>query len=193
MDGRVRRGERNRQAIVDAALELIVEMRAMPTAQAIAERAGVAPRSVFHHFPDMEDLLARAAETQAARHWKVLQPPAPGRTLGERIADAVGERALLFEAIGDVRRVAVLHEQAYPLLGERLQDSRAALRRHLRRALQPELSALRRPAAEGIQAVASWEAWEVLRRQQGLSAASARAAVQHTIESAFERAPAREV
>ncbi len=193
MDGRVRRGERNRQAIVDAALALVAERGVLPAGQAIAERAGVAKRSLFHHFPDMEGLLAQAAATQAERYWQVLQPPEPGRSLGERISTAVAQRAVLFEGIGDVRRAAVLYEPSSPALARLLKDSRAGLRRHLRRALSPEITGLGRTAQEGIQAMASWETWEVLRRHQGVSADGARAAVLSMIESAFAPVPTREV
>lgn len=193
MDGRVRRGERNRQAIVDAALSLVAEEQTLPTAQVIAARAGVAKRSLFHHFPDMDGLLAEAADTQAARHWHVLRPPEPGQSLSERIAAAVGQRARLFEGIGPVRRVAVLQGAGNPVLVQRLEESRSGLRRHIRRALQPELSRLGRPTQAGIEAMASWETWEVLRRQQGLAVTAARAAVQSMIESALERALTKEV
>lgn len=193
MDGRVRRGEINRQAIVDAALTLVAEEGAFPTAQSIAGRAGVAKRSLFHHFPDMDSLLACTAETQAARHWHVLQPPAPGLDLEKRVHEAVHQRARLFEAIGDVRRVAARNEPGSQLLADRMKESRSALRRHIRRMLNPEYSALGRSRQEGVQAVASWEAWEVLRRHQGLSVDGAEASVKAMIESALERVSAKEV
>lgn len=192
VDGRVRRGEINRQAIVDAALLLVAEESAMPTAQAIADRAGVAKRSVFHHFPDMEGLFMEAADTQAGRYWPLLRRPDPDASLVERIAAAVEQRAALFEAIGDVRRVAVQHEHRSAALAERLRQSRSALRRHLQRAVTPEFRFLDRAAAEGVHAMASFETWESLRRHQGLSVAVARTAVASTIESALERALLKE-
>lgn len=192
MDGRVLRGEVNRQAIVDAALALVAAESTMPTAQAIADRAGVAKRSVFHHFPDMEGLFMEAADTQAARFWPLLRRPEPEARLEERIAAAVGQRSELFEAIGDVRRVAVLHEHRSEALADRMRQSRSALRRHLQRHLSPEFRELDRGAAEGVHAIASFETWESLRRHQGLPVAVARAAVASTIESAFERAFTKE-
>ena len=187
MDGRVRRGEANRQAIVDALLSLTAELGAMPTSTAIAERAGVAKRSIFHHFPDMEALLAEAGRTQLDRYWNVLQVPSGGG-LGERLAVAMDQRAELFESIGDVRRVASLYEGGSPALAERMRQSRAMLRRHLRDCLEPEMSRVGRDVRDGVQAMASWEAWEVLRRHQRLSVNAAKAAVQSTIEAALERA-----
>ena len=57
-DGRVRRGERSRGAIVEALHALIGAGDLAPTAQQVAERAGVGLRSVFRHFRDMESLFA---------------------------------------------------------------------------------------------------------------------------------------
>ena len=187
VDGRVRRGEANRHAIVDALLSLTAELGAMPTSIAIADRAGVAKRSIFHHFTDMEELLVEAGKTQLERYWHVLQVPPEG-ALAERLAVAMDQRARLFEAIGDVRRVATLYQSGSPALTERMRQSRLMLRRHLRQCLEPEISEARRDVQDGIQAIASWEAWEVLRRHQRLSVSAAKAAVQSMIEAALERA-----
>lgn len=188
MDGRSERGARNRQAIVAAALAFVVEQDALPTTQQVAERAGVAPRSVFHHFASLDALFAEAAQTQAERWWALLAPPEPGLTLTERLAAALAQRAALFEEIGAVRRVAVRHESSSDVLAERLRDSRDALRRHLRRALNPELADLDPAAIAGIEAAASWEMWDLLRKD--LSMDDAVAAMAALIESALTRAPA---
>ncbi len=186
MDGRILRGELNRQALVDAALALVIETGALPTAHEIARRAGVSKRSVFHHFPDMEGLLTVAADTQAARFWHILERPEPGLPLEERIGQAIDQRARLFDAISDVRRVAVRQEPGSPTLADRLCGSRRALRRHLRAWLNPELSDLPKAVGDGILAIGSWETWEVLRVDQGLTTSAAQRAVQATVESAFE-------
>ena len=188
MDGRVARGNRNRQAVVDATLALVAEGQSFPTAQAIATRAGVAPRSVFHHFPDLDALFAEAADTQARRHWSVLQPPAPDQPLADRLAAAVTQRADLYERISAIRRVAVRHEHDWPVAARRLRESRSALRRHLRAAMSPEIRGVDRASAAALEAAGSWETWEVLRRHQALSVAAATAAVTHLLTSTLERA-----
>jgi TetR/AcrR family transcriptional regulator of autoinduction and epiphytic fitness len=177
VDGRAARAARNRQAIVDALVDLVAERQSLPTAREVAERAGVAPRSLFHHFGDVESLIACAAETQAARHWVLLEPPDPCQPLLRRLEDAVARRAELFERIGPIRRVAVRHEQESGVLGTRLAASRAALDRHLRQVLSPEVLALGRAQAEALMALGSWETWETLRRHRRLSVRGARAAV----------------
>ncbi|MBL7492884.1 TetR/AcrR family transcriptional regulator [Frankia sp. AgB1.9] len=186
MDGRNARGARNREAIVDATLALVAERGALPTAHEIAQRAGLAPRSVFHHFPSLEALLAEAARSRADLWRSLLTPPEPGRSLAGRLAAALGQRAELFEQISEVRRVAVRLESSSPLLAELLDDSRGVLRRHLRRALNPELSAVGQAAAAGIEAAASWEMWDLLRRDLPVDAA--RAAMTALIEPLLTRA-----
>ncbi|MDH4042395.1 MAG: TetR/AcrR family transcriptional regulator, partial [Gammaproteobacteria bacterium] len=56
-DGRLLRTERSRQLIIDALHDLINEGVLQPTAQTVAERAGVGIRTVFRHFADMETLF----------------------------------------------------------------------------------------------------------------------------------------
>jgi TetR/AcrR family transcriptional regulator of autoinduction and epiphytic fitness len=188
MDGRSERGARNRQAIVDAALSFVAENDALPTAQQVAERAGVAPRSVFHHFASLDALLAEAAQTQAERWWTLLSPPEPGLSVIERLTAALAQRSALFEQIGAVRRVAVRHESTSEALAQRLAFSRDALRRHLRRTLNPELAELDPAGIAGIEAAGSWEMWDLLRKD--LSADAATAAMTALIESALNRATA---
>lgn len=179
MDGRTARAARNRQAVLDATLALTEEGNLQPTARAVAERAGVATRSVFHHFTDLESLYADAAKTQIERHWYRLLRPVTGDP-AHRIETLVELRAELYERISGTRRAAVLREHESTVLAERLHESRAALRTHLRANL-PELERLDRPAREAAYAAASWETWDVLRRHQGLSANAARAAVTATL------------
>lgn len=179
MDGRTARAARNRQAVLEAALALMEEGTLQPTAQAVATRAGVATRSVFHHFADLESLYADAAQMQIERHWLPLLRPVTGDP-SQRITALLKLRAELYERISGTRRAAQLREHESAVLSERLAQSRAALRAHLRENL-PELESLDRPAREAAQAAGSWETWEVLRRHQNLSVPAARAAVAATL------------
>ena len=59
-DGRTARRDRNRELVLDAALELFREGHLEPTALQVAERSGLSPRSVFRYFEDTEALLRAA-------------------------------------------------------------------------------------------------------------------------------------
>lgn len=181
MDGRTARAAKNRQAVLDAVLSLMEEGNLQPTAQAVAERAGVAKRSVFHHFADLESLYLDAAQTQMSRHWLPLLRPVTG-DLPHRIIALVDLRAELYERISGTRRAAHLREHESQVLAERLTRSRAALRAHLSENL-PELEHLDRPNREAAYAAGSWETWNVLRAHQRLSRETACAAVVSALEA----------
>lgn len=52
---------RNRQSIVDAAIELVLEVGGEPSRDAVAERAGVGIATLYRHFPDQAQLLRAVA------------------------------------------------------------------------------------------------------------------------------------
>jgi TetR/AcrR family transcriptional regulator, regulator of autoinduction and epiphytic fitness len=173
-DGRVLRGERNRRAVVEAMLALIEEGDPQPTAKRVAERAGVALRSVFHHFDDLESVLAAAARLQAQRHWHLVEPVRPDLPLGERVAQVVAQRSALFERIAPARRAALLVEHDSPVVRAWLEEGRATLRRQLAATFAPEVAGDGREVLAALDVSASWTTWESLRRRQGLSVGAAR-------------------
>jgi len=185
-DGRVLRGERNRRAVVDAMLALIEEGDPQPTAKRVAERAGVALRSVFHHFDDVESVLAAAARLQAQRHWHIVQPVAPELPLGERVAQVVAQRSTLFERIAPARRAALLVEHDSPVIGAWLEEGRATLRRQLAATFAPELAREGRDLLAALEVSASWTGWESLRRRQGLSVNAARRVLARLLTALLE-------
>lgn len=52
---------RNRQALVDAAIELILEVGGDPGRDAVTDRAGVGIGTLYRHFPEQPQLLRAAA------------------------------------------------------------------------------------------------------------------------------------
>jgi TetR/AcrR family transcriptional regulator, regulator of autoinduction and epiphytic fitness len=172
-DGRVIRGERNREAIVDALLALVAEGDPSPSSRAIAARAGVSLRTVFQHFDDIETLYGAVAQRQIERVWSNLDPlPASDAPLEQRVDALVAQRAHLFEEIGPVRHAAPGVLTSSPALMRGLARSEAFLRRQVSETFAPEL----RDDADRIAAVdfaSSWEAWDGLRRSSRRSVASA--------------------
>jgi AcrR family transcriptional regulator len=53
--------QKNRQRLIDVAVELILEVGGAPARDAVAERAGVGIGTLYRHFPDQETLLHAAA------------------------------------------------------------------------------------------------------------------------------------
>jgi AcrR family transcriptional regulator len=173
VDGRVLRGERNRDAIVEALLALLAEGDVQPSARNIAQRAGVSLRTVFQHFNDIDSLYGAVAQRQVDRLWSKLDPlPTPDSPLDERLDAVVAQRVELFETIGPVRRAAVVMNSSSPALQRGLARSEAFLRRQIAETFGPELAgdADRLAAADFA---TSWEAWDGLRRSSRRSVATA--------------------
>jgi len=177
-DGRAERGERTRDAVVNAMLDLIEEGDLQPTAPRIAERAGVALRTVFHHFEDLEALFAVAAQRQMQRHLARMPFVPRDAPPTERLNAFVASRSAALEAISPVRRSALLSEPFSRVIAGHLAWIRRRGQQEIERVFAPELHRLtpsaRRDTIEGLTAAASWSTWEALRAHQGLSVAQAR-------------------
>jgi AcrR family transcriptional regulator len=52
---------RNRQSIIDATVELVLDVGGEPSRDAVAERAGVGIATLYRHFPDQQQLLRAVA------------------------------------------------------------------------------------------------------------------------------------
>jgi AcrR family transcriptional regulator len=187
-DGRRVRRDRNRDAVVDALLELLHQGELQPSSTQIAERAGLSPRSLFRYFDDVDDLSRAAIERQQLRVWPLARAhvrlDAP---LDERIAAVVDARVRFFEASGNVGRVARLREPFQPVIAAGLATGRAALRRQLRDLFTPELDALGTTRATStlaaLDVLCSYESYRLMRDDQAMT----RAKVTATLVDAVTR------
>ncbi len=167
-DGRVQRGERSREAIVAALLALVGAGELQPTAQQVAERAGVGLRSVFRHFSDMESLYAEMDARLSAEVRPMRGGGSPSGALRTRARELVRRRAQIFEKIGPFKRAANVNRWRSPFLRGR----HAILVRELRSDLLlwlPELRDAPGELADALDLVLSFEAWDRLRSDQRLS------------------------
>jgi AcrR family transcriptional regulator len=181
-DGRRLRRDRNRDAVVNALLELYSEGNLNPSAEEIAHRSGVSARSLFRYFDDVDDLCSAAISQQQANVLPLLTISAlPEAPLAERIAALAHQRGELFEAIESVATVSRLRAPFQLVVATELTQGRAFLRQQLAVLFATELGAL--PAAVAALRLAaadvatSFEAWRLLRDDQRLSRARATAAI----------------
>jgi AcrR family transcriptional regulator len=187
LDGRVARSHRTRAAIVDALIALLEEGHVQPTVEEVAGRAGVAPRTVFQHYPDREALFTAVSERRQARLETLMGDIDLGAAVDERIAALADQRARVYEWIAPVRRAALLMEPFSASVSAALDGLRAVKRAEVRRVFAAELDAVaadRRPALEAaLCAATSFSAWEALRTQQQLDVDAARAALTCTLQA----------
>jgi TetR/AcrR family transcriptional regulator of autoinduction and epiphytic fitness len=190
-DGRVARGLRTREAVLEALLELYREGRLTPTIQELAAKVGVTTRSIYHHFPDREALAEALAQQQRERQPDLLAARRIRGTRTERVEGIATHRAELFETVAPVRRSALAMMHATPAIQTQQTNMAAHLRRQLARTFEPELSALD-PDAEGevlelIDLHTSWDTWDRLRTWQSLSVERSRQLVIDLVTQALER------
>src|SRR5439155_11822488 len=142
-DGRIRRGERSGQAILEALIGLVGEGVLDPTAQQVAARAGVGMRTVFRRFSDMESLLAQMGTRIEAESLPLLLGGDPQGDLTDRARGLVGQRVVFFERIAPYKRAGNVKRWRSPVV----QDRHARLVRALRDDLARWLPELRRAPA----------------------------------------------
>ena len=176
-DGRFQRSARTRQLVLDAFLSLIDEGDITPTAQRIAERAGVSLRTVYHQFNDVDTIHElggqRLAERLDARLFIV---PTSG-PLGRRVDAFARNRMEVNSSIHNIASAARLREP-FSLTLRRSRDS--LIRRgeqEIRLVFARELTALPEPARDtlvsAVALVSNWPSWYSLREELGLSSEAA--------------------
>ncbi len=173
VDGRVQRGERTRQAIVHALLDLLNEGVLEPTSQQIAATAGVSVRSIFQHFEDLEALYADLARAQDERTRPWFDGLDARGDLSTRIDALARQRRDLFEHIAPVRHAIGSRARTSASLAARLEDVDRQLRVQVAEQFADELGARRGAARDdlltALDLLWSFDAWDRLRAVQGLA------------------------
>jgi AcrR family transcriptional regulator len=181
VDGRRLRGERNKEGVIEAILDLLAEGNERPTTAQIAERSGVSVRSVFRHFDDVESLYAAAVEVHSERMASHYTSPLPSGDLCARVNGIVERRADLYTAMSPVRRAGERLRASSPSVAERLELGRELLRRELETVFADEIRAVprgdRAELLDALEAATSWHTWESLTVAQGCSRPRAMAAM----------------
>lgn len=180
VDGRRARGLRTRDAIISALLDLIAGGDIAPTAQRIADRAGVSVRSVYQHFADVEGLYADAAERTYEWVRETAKEVDTSLPLARRVEAFVDNRANVLETLLPFHRAVRLMEPN----SDRVHGYRVAMEKwdkeRVGKVFAAELKSVdssRRTAVHaGIDVLASTDAWDHLRRN-GQSPRAARQAL----------------
>lgn len=173
-DGRNLRRARNRQTIVAALLELYDDGHIDVSAAEISNRAGLSERSLFRYFEDVDDLYRAACDTQFDRIALFADINDIGRgTFASKVDRFVDQRIRLFQKVGNIGRVARAHSHRVSAINTQLGKGRKILRDQMLRHFGDELAAMTQPvrlaAISGIDVLCSYESYELMRRDQGLS------------------------
>jgi AcrR family transcriptional regulator len=186
-DGRTERSRRTRDAVVDALLALHDEGDLTPTAQRVAARAGVALRTVYGHFTDMETLYAEAGERELQRLYAVADVVPSDLPLVERVHAFCRSRARVLEYLMPVMRATRIREPFSPQLLRNRHRYIASADAEVARVFAPELARL--PDGEAVALLdalylaTGGPAWDALRGDRGLDPDRALDVMTRTVEA----------
>jgi AcrR family transcriptional regulator len=186
-DGRTVRRHRNRRRIVAAMLELVRAGAISPSAEEVAERAGVGLRTVFRHFDDMDSLYREMAEAMREELQPIVDLPFQSLDWKGRLGEMVDRRARLFERAMPFKNAADVHRHRSPFLRKDYESIRSAERHALEAALPPALKNDRN-FVEALDHALSFSTWQHLRRDQKLAPAQARQTIGYTVRALIEAA-----
>lgn len=178
-DGRNARRDRNRIAVLDAAIELFASGELQPSPQAVADRSGVSLRSVYRYYDDVDDLMRAAISRSFERNLPRFEIDGLGEgRLDDRIDRLVERRASLHEHLAPMARAAAARARSSEQIRDRIAERRALLAAQEAAMFAPELEGLNdRDRADLLLAVGlvvGFDAFERLRTVEGCSATTAR-------------------
>ena len=173
MDGRRARSVRSRKAVIDAYLDLLREVREIPTSEQVAQRAGLSPRALFGHFPDRETLAIAAFDYVLSTRFATDATDKLNASRAERIRLQVEIRARSCELWLPLWRVVLTGQFSLPGITSRIEFVRELMRKRLTLLYERELSPL--PKAEhtatlaSLETLTSFEGWERMRFHHKMS------------------------
>jgi AcrR family transcriptional regulator len=172
-DGRVVRGLRTRQSLVQATLDLIQAGDVEPTSSAIATIAGVSSRALFQHFTSLADLYAAAFALAVSRAFDRHKPVDVAAPLASRIELLVSDRSALFEEWLPVWHFAERVRSVAPAVGLGVAHLRKLLRERLAASFANELGNLdpgsRDLVLDSLDLAFGLDSWMNMREQLRLS------------------------
>lgn len=178
-DGRRLRSERTRQLIIEAYLTLLAANVRAPTASQIAEQAGYSVRSIFERFTDLRVLGLAAADHAIAAGQAAATAQDVDGDRPTRIKAHVRTRAVACQKWLPMWRAMIDTQEQLAELKDRVALVRRANLARLKLMYAPELSALPAPERKqmlfALGALTSFESWNQLRVDYGLSMEAAQA------------------
>lgn len=185
-DGRVARGERTRDALVEAHAELLREGVLKPTGKALADRAGVSLRTLWLNFGDREGLLKATTAYWDSADKALYEPVDPTLPQADRIERYCAQRSIRLEQLAPAARSAILGEPFSEALSASRRLHVDRLESDIAAAFGPELEASgsqRSALATALFIASSSSAWATMRDDFSLDVDAATAVMKFTVQT----------
>lgn len=181
-DGRHRRSMSSQRRIVRAMLELVAEGNVAPSADDVSDRAGVGRRSVFRHFSDMDSLYREMAAVLHVQFAQIAEQPFKATQWRDQLIELVERRANAFDRMAPYLSASIVHRNQSPVLQEGHVRFVGILRALLVNRLPPDV-ARDKVFVDAVDLLISFEAWQRLRQDQGLSPGDAKQVLSSAVQA----------
>jgi len=181
-DGRKHRSQKSQMLIVNAMLELVAKGNLEPSADQIAEIAKVGRRSVFRHFSDMDTLYREMNNSITATMGSIVPQPFLAADWRGRVLELVDRRAVGFEKMKPFLLAGQVHRHRSAFL-KTAHAQFVGILRNILMAILPKDAARDAVLVEALDMLLSFESWNRLREDQGLSIAKSKRVLKQAIES----------
>ena len=164
--GRQNRSSRTRDTVLSAFLALIEEGDLSPTAERVAQRSGVSPRTVYHQFADLATIHQLAGEKLFARVQGIPSTLDLTLPLGQRVDAFVRYRVTVYDLLHPLSSAARIREPHSAALRANRDGMLRFGEQNVRDSFAPELEPLPEAQARRVVAAVSlatnWSAWYAL-------------------------------
>jgi AcrR family transcriptional regulator len=153
IDGRTARRNRNKDAVLDALIELAREGDGVgePSVEAIAERAAVSYRSVYRYFEDRTELMLSAIGRVMGDHYSIFDVDGLGDgSFDTRTARLIEVRLAAYHRLAPLTRIAIRLRADEPAVADAYEDVRRQMRAQLETQFSPELDAVAAQDRAGV-------------------------------------------
>ncbi|HEY5110349.1 MAG TPA: TetR/AcrR family transcriptional regulator [Acidimicrobiales bacterium] len=179
VDGRSAIRDRNRNAVLDAVLDLFSEDNLSPGPDEVALRAGLSVRSVYRYFDDHDSLSRAAIDRQLERLDPLALIPSIGEgALDDRIGRFVDMRLRLQAEAGPTIRATRKRATFDLVVRDQFESDRVRMRAQIERHFAPELAAAEgawaRSRLAAVDALCSFESLDHYLVHRGLDPLDAR-------------------
>ena len=173
-DGRSARRLRGRAAVIDAALDLLLESGVSPSPESVAKRAGVSVSSLFRYFESVAELQAEAVSTFRQRHQALFELSHAGQgTLPQRVDHLIEQRLHQYATVAPLARLARARAGEHAPFAHALTETRqvhlAQIHHHFAAELAAATPEQAADTALTLAMLTSFEAWDTMQGDLGRS------------------------
>jgi len=164
VDGRILRSQKSQSIILDAIIKLINSGNYYPTAEEVAKESGIAIRTVFRQFDDMESLLMKVDESinnKLLYDEKIIKLDLP---LLNRLELIIEERLYYYDKYENIMIATVTQLPKYKILQKKYPKYQKLLRKRTEKII-PELLNIKSNNQELIDASLSFGFYQRLKFQ----------------------------